>query len=301
VDMLGGSALELYGAGPKAGQHVDFSMQSEDFPALSTGGKPGSGGPGGKGDGLGLSGGFHTDDGAGGYDGSGYAPAGGGAPPGGFPTGRGGMQPLGARGMGPLGRAVSQPSGHLAQPQSTQPQAPAAERFGLLGLLSAIRMSDVDLSTLALGTDLTTLGLNLNSPEPLYKTFGSPWADAPCRPEPELGTPACYLQQPPHLSAALFSRLSAECLLYVFYSSPGEDLQLAAAEELANRGWLWHKELKAWLQRAPGDQPVKTPAGERGSYLFFDVNTWERVRKDNFVLEYAALDETPRRPPAAAR
>ena len=45
----------------------------------------------------------------------------------------------------------------------------------LLGLLSVIRMSDPDLTTLALGTDLTTLGLNLNSPEPLYKTFGSPW------------------------------------------------------------------------------------------------------------------------------
>jgi CCR4-NOT transcription complex subunit 2 len=38
----------------------------------------------------------------------------------------------------------------------------------LLGLLSVIRMSDPDLTTLALGTDLTTLGLNLNSPEPLY-------------------------------------------------------------------------------------------------------------------------------------
>ncbi len=39
------------------------------------------------------------------------------------------------------------------------------DRFGLLGLLSVIRMTDQDLNTLALGTDLTTLGLNLNSPE----------------------------------------------------------------------------------------------------------------------------------------
>jgi hypothetical protein len=39
------------------------------------------------------------------------------------------------------------------------------DRFGLLGLLSVIRMTDPDLNTLALGTDLTTLGLNLNSPE----------------------------------------------------------------------------------------------------------------------------------------
>ena len=41
----------------------------------------------------------------------------------------------------------------------------ANEKYGLLGLLGVIRMTDEDLSTLALGSDLTTLGLNLNSPE----------------------------------------------------------------------------------------------------------------------------------------
>jgi CCR4-NOT transcription complex subunit 2 len=59
------------------------------------------------------------------------------------------------------------------------------DRFGLLGLLSVIRMTDPDLTTLALGTDLTTLGLNLNSPEALWKTFASPWADGPGKPEPD--------------------------------------------------------------------------------------------------------------------
>lgn len=42
-----------------------------------------------------------------------------------------------------------------------------------------------DLTTLALGTDLTTLGLNLNSTESLWKTFASPWADGPSKPDPE--------------------------------------------------------------------------------------------------------------------
>jgi hypothetical protein len=37
--------------------------------------------------------------------------------------------------------------------------------YGLKGLLKIIRMSDLDLNTLALGTDLTTLGLDLNSTE----------------------------------------------------------------------------------------------------------------------------------------
>lgn len=71
--------------------------------------------------------------------------------------------------------------------------------FGLLGLLSVIRMSDPDLTTLALGTDLTTLGLNLNSRENLYKTFASPWADEPVRGEPEFVVPPCYDQKAPQL------------------------------------------------------------------------------------------------------
>jgi len=77
------------------------------------------------------------------------------------------------------------------------------DRFGLLGLLSVIRMSDPDLTTLALGTDLTTLGLNLNSRENLYKTFASPWADEPVRGEPEFVVPPCYDQKAPQLQVYL--------------------------------------------------------------------------------------------------
>jgi len=52
----------------------------------------------------------------------------------------------------------------------TTPEAERAarEKYGLLGILKVIRMTDPDLNTLALGMDLTTLGLNLNSPECLY-------------------------------------------------------------------------------------------------------------------------------------
>ena len=46
-------------------------------------------------------------------------------------------------------------------------------------------MDQVDPTTLAMGTDLTTLGLNLNSPEQLYKTFASPWAERPLEPDPD--------------------------------------------------------------------------------------------------------------------
>jgi CCR4-NOT transcription complex subunit 2 len=56
--------------------------------------------------------------------------------------------------------------------------------YGLLGLLGVIRMTDADRNALALGSDLTLLGLNLNSNDQLYSTFASPWSENPATKEP---------------------------------------------------------------------------------------------------------------------
>ncbi|XP_020113985.1 probable NOT transcription complex subunit VIP2 isoform X2 [Ananas comosus] len=164
--------------------------------------------------------------------------------------------------------------------------------FGLLGLLSVIRMNDQDLASLALGIDLTTLGLNLNSPDNLYKTFGSPWSNEPAKGEPEFSIPNCYCaEQPPPLSARHFSKFQLETLFYIFYSMPKDEAQLYAANELYSRGWLYHRDLKLWLRCM--EPLVKTQIYERGSYLCFDPNTWDTFRKDNFVLHYEALEKRP--------
>ena len=93
----------------------------------------------------------------------------------------------------------------LSQPyslKSMQSQV-APDPFGILGLLSVIQMNDPDLTSLALGIDLTTLGLNLNSAENLYKTFGSPWSDEPAKGDPEFTAPQCYYaKQPPPLNVS---------------------------------------------------------------------------------------------------
>ena len=94
------------------------------------------------------------------------------------------------------------------------------DRYGLMGLLSVIRMTDQDLNTLALGTDLTTLGLNLNSSECLYATFASPWADSPAQRDPEFSLPQCYYMQPPALKTGHFSKFQLETLFYIFYNMP---------------------------------------------------------------------------------
>lgn len=63
------------------------------------------------------------------------------------------------------------------------PETMIPNQFGIVGLLTFIRAaeSDPSLVSLALGQDLTALGLNLNSPDNLYLTFAGPWADTPCR------------------------------------------------------------------------------------------------------------------------
>lgn len=63
------------------------------------------------------------------------------------------------------------------------PNSMVTDQFGMIGLLTFIRAAETDpnLVSLALGADLTTLGLNLNSEVNLYPTFGGPWAETPCR------------------------------------------------------------------------------------------------------------------------
>ena len=57
-------------------------------------------------------------------------------------------------------------------PMGTGIAASGVDRYGLLALLGVIRMSDPDLTTLAIGSDLTTLGLNLNSQECVARIRG---------------------------------------------------------------------------------------------------------------------------------
>jgi hypothetical protein len=174
-------------------------------------------------------------------------------------------------------------------------KTPVPDRFGLLGLLSVIRMTDPDLNTLALGTDLTTLGLNLNSPDCLYASFTSPFADGPSRKEPEFHLPPCYYMQPPMQPAESKVQLfSDETLIYTFYAMPRDLLQVTAAVELYNRDWRFHKALQLWFIRVDSEPVVKTSGYERGTYIFFDIANWKKVKKENFLLYYDQIAELPK-------
>ncbi|KAK7084383.1 CCR4-NOT transcription complex subunit 2 [Halocaridina rubra] len=182
------------------------------------------------------------------------------------------------------------------------PENMVTDQFGMVGLLTFIRAAETDhgLVSLALGSDLTTLGLNLNSPENLYPNFGGPWAETPCRPQDiDYHVPHEYLtnqQIRGKLAPVKFDRYGEDLLFYMFYSNAGDLLQILAAAELYNRDWRYHKDERVWITRAPGMAPVdKGPNYERGTYFYFDAQNWRKVPKE-FHLEYDKLEDRPHIP-----
>ncbi|XP_063374845.1 regulator of gene activity isoform X1 [Cydia amplana] len=183
------------------------------------------------------------------------------------------------------------------------PETMIPNQFGIVGLLTFIRAaeSDPSLVSLALGQDLTALGLNLNSPDNLYLTFAGPWADTPCRPQDmDYHVPPEYLINGSireKLAPLRLSRYKEDLLFYLFYCFVGDVLQIAAAAELYNREWRYHMEEKVWISQAPGMPMVeKTPTYERGTYYFFDAHNWRKVAKE-FHLDYSKLEGRPQLPP----
>lgn len=184
------------------------------------------------------------------------------------------------------------------------PGGMVVDQFGMVGLLTFIRAAETDpnLVSLALGSDLTTLGLNLNSPDNLYPTFGGPFSEVPCRPQDiDFHVPLEYLTNVAirdKLAQVKLNRYGEDLLFYMFYTNGGDVLQLAAASELYNRDWRYHKEERVWVTRAPGMVPVeKTSTYERGTYYFFDAEKWRKVAKE-FHLDYEKLEDRPHLPPS---
>ncbi|PUU73591.1 hypothetical protein B9Z19DRAFT_1103863 [Tuber borchii] len=179
------------------------------------------------------------------------------------------------------------------QPNSMQTSGMGeTDRFGLGGLLSLIRGESGDYSMLALGQDLTQLGLDLNQPEaPLYPSFASPWADVDSKPvEPEYQLPPCYTVQNVQSLGTKVSSFSDETLFYIFYTMPRDIMQEVVAAELSSRNWRYHTALKLWLTKDnASDIRQISENAEKGIYVFFDPNAWERVRKE-YVLDYTFLD-----------
>jgi len=191
--------------------------------------------------------------------------------------------------------------------------------YGMHGLLRIMKPTSeresVHSSLLSLGVDLTMLGLNLNSADPLYASLDSVFSSLASgsdeqyggsnREPPPFTSPKSYVQiAPPQLQSAHFARFGVETLFYMFYCFPRDRFQLYAALELYARKWLYHRELKVWFARLPGTtgggsagsavgsgtgaggggaigsqrevQQNGAAGAGGGSFLYFDVSSWER-------------------------
>ena len=168
-----------------------------------------------------------------------------------------------------------------SQSQSAIGSQSDMDKYGMNGLLSVIRMENNDQTTVAIGNDLTALGLDFSSAvEPLSKTFASPWPEtSKYKVVPEFKLPSCYDVPSAPPQQQKIQNLTEETLFYIFYTMPRDSMQEAAAVELTNRNWRYHKELKLWLTKDPLSEPVQqTAQAERGIYIFFDPSTWEKVK-----------------------
>ncbi|XP_074593401.1 CCR4-NOT transcription complex subunit 2-like [Brevipalpus obovatus] len=186
---------------------------------------------------------------------------------------------------------------------SNIPPGMVTDQFGMVGLLTFIRAaeSDPNLVSLALGIDLATLKLDLNSTDNLYSTFSGPWSDQSLKPhEMDYPVPHEYLinsQIREKLLPIKLNRYGDDTLFFLFYMFPNDLIQLAAATELYTRDWRYHKDEKVWITRAPGMPPIEKCSNyERGTYYFFDAHNWRRVAKE-FLLDYNRLEQKPMAPP----
>ncbi|XP_073287833.1 probable NOT transcription complex subunit VIP2 [Primulina huaijiensis] len=169
--------------------------------------------------------------------------------------------------------------------------------YGLLGLLKIIKGANPAKTSLAMGVDPHSLGLDLNSLEPLHKKFASPFSDEPVKEGPKYDIPDCYnSQQPPPLKLSHFKKFHLAMLFYIFYSMPQDQAQLFAANEIHDRGWYFHRELRMWFMR-DSLPAVKNSTYEVGSYICFDPYAWQTIRQENVVLQYEMIEQRPVVPP----
>ncbi|CAH1122013.1 unnamed protein product [Ceutorhynchus assimilis] len=191
----------------------------------------------------------------------------------------------------------------LDVPEGNIPASPNMmnDPFGVAALLPIIQASKTGPNpmSLALGEDLDLmgLGLNLNSRTNLFPTFGGPWANMQCQPQNiDFHVPPEY-----HVNHAIRHKLAPldlrtymdDALFFLFYTSVGDVLQIAAAAELYNREWRYHMEERVWISPIPGMIPIeRTNTYERSTYYFFDTISWRKVPRQLY-LEYCKLEGPP--------
>ncbi|KAJ2979439.1 hypothetical protein NQ176_g3250 [Zarea fungicola] len=169
---------------------------------------------------------------------------------------------------------------------------PDADKWGLKGLRTLMN-NYPDYHALVVGMDPNSLGLDLQSPEPISTQVYSLFDDNLPKPTvkgSKFRLPDCYNVtnvQPIETKTPSFNE---ETLFWIFYSCPADIKQQMAAQELHTRNWRWHRKLQIWLTKDEQMAPqILGPNHERGYYIVWDANHWQRERRE-ITLHYSDLE-----------
>ncbi|XP_060858400.1 CCR4-NOT transcription complex subunit 2-like isoform X3 [Metopolophium dirhodum] len=185
---------------------------------------------------------------------------------------------------------------HMNGKVTNIPSSMLRDQFGIIGQLITMRTAEYDpkLVALTFGQDLTSLGMNLNSPENIYPTFAGPFENSPLEPHNiEFDVPSEYKihhKIKNKLAPIKFSEYKEDLLFYLFYTHFGDGIQMAVASELRTRGWRYHTGQHVWItpvsRSSMSDMDGKF---ERGTFYVFDVALWRKVPRE-LMLDHTLLD-----------
>lgn len=164
---------------------------------------------------------------------------------------------------------------------------------GLKPLLKALDAKEgIEKQQTLLGSDLSAQQPMLASRIRLSSVLASPWEEqAKQTVVPDYTLPACYSIATVVPQQQKLQNFDEGALFYIFYTMPRDAMQEAAAVELTNRSWRYHKELKMWLTKDPMSEPVQTGSQEEsGMYIFFDPTSWKKIKRE-YVLFYPDIAE----------
>jgi len=163
------------------------------------------------------------------------------------------------------------------------------DKWGLPGLLAQMHTISKDQSDLARGQDLTQLGLDLNSNEPLHPTFATPFsAPTHARPlEADYHIPQCYSVANVKPIQERWGSFTDDTLIWIFYNVPRDILQVEAADELYKRKWRWNMREHLWITKDEMSGPPMVSAdglSERGRYWIWDPVMWKKYRREMIIV-----------------
>ncbi|KAG5997845.1 hypothetical protein E4U52_002708 [Claviceps spartinae] len=181
-------------------------------------------------------------------------------------------------------------------PEAVDPLAGMSEieKYGLKGLRTLMN-NNPDYHSMILGTDPTTMGLDMSSQEMITTQVKSLFDDKPPRPTvaaTKVRLPECYNVTNVQPIETKIQNFSEETLFWIFYSCPLDVRQQLASKELYSRNWRWHMRHQVWLTKDEHMTPqILSPNHERGFYVVWDPELWRKDRRE-LTLFYGDLHTT---------